>query len=141
MTYFKLICIEAEIVVVAKDEEEAAFVGLEICNSQNFTLVDIEPVKMGKGDYYPNKWQAVKDIEEGLFDDLPFDEFFEWRVCSHELLPGWHSIIRVHDKKSGKVKEHVYKSRHHAINKVKSLMKNPNVRFDVATENGVVGYP
>ncbi len=58
MNYFKLICIEAEIVVVAADEEEAAFVGLEICNSQNFTLVDIEPVKMGKGDYYPNKWQG-----------------------------------------------------------------------------------
>ena len=76
----------SEIVVVAKDEEEAVWVGMEICNSQDFTLVDVEPVKMTKDSYYPNKWQAVKDIDE-ISDDLPFDEFFEWRVMS-KILPG-----------------------------------------------------
>ena len=141
MKYFKLICIEAEIVVVARDEEEAAWVGMELCNSQNYTLVDIEPVKITKNSYYPNKIQAVMDIEEGLFDDLPFDEFFEWRVCEHELLAGYHSVMRVEDKKTGKIKEHVYKSRSAAVKKVKSLMANPDVQFTVATENGVVGYP
>ena len=117
MKYFKLICIEAEIVVVAKDEEEAAWVGMEICNSQDFTLVDVEPVKMTKDSYYPNKWQAVKDIDEDLFDDLPFDEFFEWRVMSHEILPGYHSIIRMKNKDTGKITEKCYKSRSAAVKK------------------------
>ena len=141
MKYFKLICIEAEIVVVARDEEEAAWVGMEICNSQDFTLVDVEPVKMTKDSYYPNKWQAVKDIDEDLFDDLPFDEFFEWRVMSHEILPGYHSIIRMQDRTNGKITEKCYKSRSAAVKKVKSLMSNPDIEFTVATEKGVVGYP
>ena len=141
MKYYKITCLEAEVTVVAKDEEEAAYVALEIANSQSYTLIDIEEVKISKKGYFPNKWQTVKDIDTEMFDDLPFDEFYEWRVCSHELLEGYHAIIRVKNKDTGKVKELVYKSRSAALNKIKALMKDKNVSFDVANANGVVGYP
>ena len=141
MKYWKVICLEAEITVIAKDEEEAAFVALELANSQDFTLVDIEPVEIDKkSGYYPNKWQAIKDIDDDLLEDVSFEEFFEWRVCSHELLDGFHSVIRIYEK-NGRIKEKAYKSRSAAMNFVKRLMANPDVKFDVCTDKGVVGFP
>lgn len=141
MKYFKLICIEGEIVIIADDAMEAGYIGMEISNQMNYTLMDVEPVKMSAKDYYPNKLDVLMDIDSDMFEDLPFDEFYEWRVCSHELVPGIHSVIRVTNKTTGKIREHAYKSRGHAVRKVKSLMKNPDVTFSVATDAGVVGYP
>ena len=141
MKYFKVTCIEGEIIIIADDAMEASYIALEVSNQMNYSLIDVEPVKMSKGQYYPNKLDALMDIDSDMFDELPFDEFYEWRVCSHELAPGIHSIIRVTNKNTGKIKEHTYKSRGHAIRKVKSLMKKPNVTFSVATDAGVVGYP
>ena len=65
----------------------------------------------------------------------------EWRGESWELSEGFHSVIRIHNRKSGKISEKAYKSRAAAINRVKKLMKDENVYFEIATENGIVGYP
>jgi len=48
MKYFKLICIEGEIIIIADDAVEAGYIGLEISNQMNYTLVDVIPVKMNK---------------------------------------------------------------------------------------------
>lgn len=138
MKYFKITCIEAELVIVAKDEEEAAWIGMTIANENEMNLLDVTPYKMHRNAYFPNKWQAVKDIELDLMEDVDWQDFYEWRVCSHELLDGYHSIIRVHDK--GKVKECAYKNRGAAVNKVKKLMKQ-GLQFDIATDAGVTTYP
>ena len=65
----------------------------------------------------------------------------EWRGNAWELSDGYHSIIRVHNNKTGKVKERVYKKQAAAVAYVKKLMKDKDVYFDIATENGVIGYP
>ncbi len=140
MKYFKLICIEGEIIIIADDAVEAGYIGLEISNQMNYTLVDVIPVKMNKKiTTQTNGKQLVTSTWDVWW--LPFEEFYDWRVCTHELVPGIHSIIRVTDKNTGKIKEHAYKSRGHAVRKVKSLMKDPDTHFTVATDAGVIGYP
>ena len=76
MKYWKVICLEVGITVIAKDEEEAAFVAMELTNSQDLTLIDIEPLKIDtKNGYFPNKWEAIVDIDQDLLEDVSFEEF------------------------------------------------------------------
>ena len=138
MKYFKIICLEAEVVIIAKDQEEAAWTALQLSTEHDMTLIDVKPIKRDKRAYFPNKWQQIKDIDVDLFEDIDFTDFYEWRVCNHELMDGYHSVIRIHEK--GKIKECVYKSRSAAVNRVKKLMKQ-NIKFDIATESGVTSYP
>lgn len=142
MKYFRVVAVEAELIVVSKDAETAAFEALEICNSNGFTLIDVEPIHLDlRKDYYPNKVETIMKAPSELFEPLEFDDFMEWRGESWELSEGFHSVIRIHNKKSGKISEKAYKSRAAAINRVKKLMKDENVYFEIATENGIVGYP
>ena len=142
MKYFKITAVEAEVIVVSKDSEEAAWQALQICNSQGYTLIDINEIEIDpRKDYYPNRADSLIKTDADMFEPLEFDEFMEWRGNAWELSDGYHSIIRVHNKKTGKVRERVYKKQAAAVAYVKKLMKDKDVYFDIATENGVIGYP
>ena len=142
MKYFRVVAVEAELIIVSKDAETAAFEAMDVCNSQGFTLVDIEPIELDlRKDYYPNKIETIMKAPSELFEPLDFDDFMEWRGDAWELSDGFHSVIRIHNKKSGKIREKAYKSRAAAINRVKKLMKDETVTFEIATENGIVAYP
>ena len=142
MKYFRVVAVEAELIVVSKDAETAAFEALEICNSNGFTLVDVEPIHLDlRKDYYPNKVETIMKAPSELFEPLEFDDFMEWRGESWELSTVSIALFAFITRKSGKISEKAYKSRAAAINRVKKLMKDENVYFEIATENGIVGYP
>ena len=76
MKYFKITCIEAEIVIVAKDEEEATWTGLQLANENDMNIIDIEPIRITKNMEFPNKVKAIMEIDaEELLEDLDFEEF------------------------------------------------------------------
>ena len=56
--------------------------------------------------YFPNDWQVVKDLPDEFFLEHEFEEVIE---KAWSLIPGTVGIIRAENKKTGKVKEFVYK--------------------------------
>ncbi len=79
-------------------------------------------MKKKRKQYYPNNWQAVSDTEYEYFPSIPFDEFYATYVANW-LLPSSHEcVIRTTSLKTGKVKEHSYKYRRAAENKIRSLV-------------------
>ena len=77
--------------------------------------------------YYPNNWKAIKEADDECFmiDDegaLPFDTFMDWKLNDWEFPSSVACIIKEHDKKTGKVKEHVYSKRAFAVKKINNLM-------------------
>ena len=77
---------------------------------------------MKKKKYYPNNWQAYKDSDDSLFKDHNFNDFMNWKVAGWELPSSVCCIIRVTNKKSGKVKEHIYSRPYHAQNFIDKLL-------------------
>ena len=91
--------------------------------------------------YYPNNWKAIKDADDECFmiDEegaLPFDVFMDLKLNDWEVKTGIAGVIREHDGKSGKVKEHVYSKPKWANKKIKQLLINGN-EFTIAGGNVV----
>ena len=95
--------------------------------------------------YYPNNWKAIKDTDDECFmiDEegaLPFDVFMDLKLNEWEFKAGVACVIREHDSKSGKVKEHVYSKPKWANRKIKQLLINGN-EFTIAGGNVVQHIP
>ena len=89
---------------------------------------------MAKKKYFPNNWQAYKDSPDDLFFDHGFEEFMNWKIGGWELPSSVACIIRVKEKK--KVKEYVYESSYHAMNKVGKLM-DAGLEFTIVDSDAV----
>jgi hypothetical protein len=87
--------------------------------------------------YYPNNWEAFKDAPDEMFEPHTYEEVMDWKVAGWELPGSVACIIRVHDKQSGKVKEHVYQREHAAQDKVHKLMKTPHIEFTVCDHESI----
>ena len=93
---------------------------------------------MNKKKYYPNNWKVYKDAPEGLFEDIPWDVFMDWRVDGWELPPAVFCVIREQNRVSKKTKEHVYRRPHAAKAKIKKLLCKDDVTTVVCTSDAVV---
>ena len=87
--------------------------------------------------YFPNNWQEYKDAPDDMFTPHTYDEVMSWKVAGWELPSSVDCIIRVHDKKTGKVKEHVYQREHAAQANVHKLMKTPHIEFTVCDHESI----
>ena len=87
--------------------------------------------------YYPNNWEAYKDAPDEMFEPHTFDEVMNWKVAGWELPSSVCCIIRVRDSKTYKIKEHTYVKESAAQNKVRQLMKTPNIEFTVCNHDAI----
>lgn len=87
--------------------------------------------------YYPNNWQEYKDAPDEMFEPHTFDEVMGWKVAGWELPSSVCCIIRIRDSKTYKVKELVYQREKDAQNKVRKLMRTPNIEFTVCNHEAI----
>ena len=90
---------------------------------------------MGKKPYFPNNWSFFKEIDSENFVPHTFEEVMDWKVHGWELPSSVVCIIRTTHPKTKKVKEYVYKRRHHAENKILQLKEDSNQEFVVTTHD------
>ncbi|MEC7112727.1 MAG: hypothetical protein VXW72_04245 [Candidatus Thermoplasmatota archaeon] len=91
----------------------------------------------GKKPYFPNNWKLFKDAPSEAFEPHPFIEVMEWKVAGWELPADVSCLIRTTNLKTKKVKEHVYKRRHAAENKVRKLIANETCEIVVCTQEAI----
>mgnify|MGYP001459288326 CR=1 FL=1 len=93
--------------------------------------------KKRKKPYFPNNWKAYKDAPSEYFEDLPFEQFMDWRVNQWEIPSSIDCIIREQNLDTGKVTEYVYQSAGHAQNKVRAMMDKGESEFFIANKEGL----
>ena len=81
--------------------------------------------------YFPNNWELYSEADDEDFVPHTFDELMQWKVHGWELPASVQCIIRVSDRKTKKVTEHVYQRASAANAKVDKLMKTPGIEFTV----------
>jgi hypothetical protein len=57
---------------------------------------------MAKKKYFPNNWDAYNEVDPEMFEDLPFDQFMDWKVGGWELPSSVSCIIREKNLRTGK---------------------------------------
>tara|TARA_R100000329_G_scaffold148909_1_gene138475 strand:- start:2047 stop:2382 length:336 start_codon:yes stop_codon:yes gene_type:complete len=87
----------------------------------------------GKAPYFPNNWKKFKQAPPEMFTPHMFIEVMEWKVGGWELPSDVCCIIRATNLKTKKVKEHVYRRRHAAENKVMEYISKRTHEFTVCT--------
>jgi hypothetical protein len=87
--------------------------------------------------YFPNNWQEYKDAPDDLFQPHTFDEVMSWKVAGWELPGSVSCIMRITDNKTGKVKEIVYQRDHAAEEKMRRLMRTPDIEVTVCNHDSI----
>ena len=75
-----------------------------------------------KKPYFPNNWDAYNEVDPEMFEDLPFEQFMDWKVAGWEIPSSVCCIIRETDPITKKVKEHVYSKKLPALKFINKLM-------------------
>ena len=88
----------------------------------------------GKQPYFDNNWQLYKDAPDEDFIPHTYDEFMMWKGEAWDLPSSVYCIIRVANKKTGKVKEYTYRKQSAALNRVKKLIDNDDIEFTVCKQ-------
>ena len=88
-----------------------------------------------KKSYFPNNWKEYKDADPELFLPHTFLEVMDWKVAGWELPSSVNCIIRTTDLATKKVKEHVYRRKYAADNKIVQLLNNKTHEFTVVTHD------
>jgi len=78
----------------------------------------------GKKKYFHNNWKEIQATPAEFFPEITWEEFYDWRVASWELPSSVCCIIREENKKTGKIKEHVYSRQSSAVKKLESIVNN-----------------
>ena len=78
--------------------------------------------------YFPNNWQAIKDCPDKFFLSMSYDQFLDWKIHGYDIPDSVFGILRLEDKKTGKITEKFYSSPHHARRCLdKSLKENKDI--------------
>ena len=72
--------------------------------------------------YFPNNWKAIQQAPAEYFEDIPFEQFMDWKCAGWEIPSSISCIIREANLETGKVKEYTYEKKHAAENKLKKMM-------------------
>jgi hypothetical protein len=88
-----------------------------------------------KKPYYANNWQMYKDADPEMFIPHTFEEVMDFKISGWELPSSVDCIIRTTHLETKKVKEHVYKRRHAAENKIQQLLNDKTHEFCVTTHD------
>tara|TARA_R100001082_G_C4338942_1_gene149179 strand:+ start:232 stop:558 length:327 start_codon:yes stop_codon:yes gene_type:complete len=89
-----------------------------------------------KNPYFHHNWQAVKDTPAEDFTAMTFKEF-ELLQSLWSIPSSVECIMRITNLKTGKVKEHVYRRRGNAENKIRALVNQGNHEFVICDHETV----
>jgi len=93
--------------------------------------------------YFPNNWKEIRDAPDDCFtttDPLTFEDFMDWKLNNFELPASVACVIKEHDSKTGKVKEHIYSKPKWANKKIKEMLIKGN-EFTIVSDNVVEHVP
>ena len=95
-----------------------------------------------KQPYFPNNWEALKEVPAELFDSVPFDELMDWKIHGWEIPSSVACIIREKNYVTGKIKEYTYSRVSAAQKKARKIMDEAQSEFIVCTADEVhLMYP
>lgn len=94
-------------------------------------------VMNSKKPYFPNNWEYIAAAPAEVFKPLPFEEFVEWRVHGWQIPEEHLCVIRVHNTKTGKIKERSYKQAKAANAFIKKIMQNPDNEITIADDEEI----
>ena len=81
---------------------------------------------MSNRSYFPNNWQAVHDAPDEQFDTCTYEEFDEMSTC-WQLNSSHETLMRIENKRTGKIKEKAYKTINGTLNKLRELHEDPDI--------------
>ena len=87
--------------------------------------------------YFPNNWEQYKDTPASEFMQHTYEEVMEWKVGSWELPSSVACIMRVYNRKSGKIKEYTYQRMRSAEEKLAKLIQDPDAEIVVADHGAI----
>ena len=90
-----------------------------------------------KQPYFPNNWEAIKDAPSHFFEEIPFDQFMDWKCAGWEIPSSVACIIREQNIKTGKVTEHVYSRLSNANKRANKIMEEGKSEFLVCTHDDI----
>jgi len=90
-----------------------------------------------KKPYFPNNWEAYKKAPSHWFDDIPYDDFMDWKIAGWELPSSVACVIREENLETGKVKEYVYQRASAAKAKTRAMMREGVSEFTVCTPESI----
>ena len=75
-----------------------------------------------KKPYFPNNWEAIKDAPSEYFQEIPYEQFMDWKLAGWEIPSSISCIIRETNLETGKINEYTYTRKRSAENKLKKMM-------------------
>ena len=90
-----------------------------------------------KKPYFPNNWEAYKKAPSHWFDDIPYDDFMDWKIAGWEIPASVDCIIRERNLITNKVKEYVYQRSGAAHNKLRERMALGDREFTVCRADAI----
>ena len=90
-----------------------------------------------KKPYFPNNVEAYRGAPSEWFDEIPYDEFMDWKVSGWELPSSVACIIREENLETGKIKEHVYQRVSAAKAKTRAIMREGVSEFTVCAPEAI----
>ena len=86
---------------------------------------------------FPNQWKKIARVPSEYFKDIDFEEFMDWRVGGWEIDDDYVAIIRVQNRITGKVHEHVYKRADAMVKKLHVLMEDDDNVITIADHDEI----
>ena len=86
---------------------------------------------------FPNHYKRIAAVPADMFKSIEWEEFYDWRVCSWELDDDYIAVIRNENKRTGKVKEYVYKRADAMVNKLHKLMEDDDNIITIADHDEI----
>ncbi len=91
----------------------------------------------GKRPDFANNWQKYFETPSEDFFDHTYIELMQWKVGGWELPSNVFCIIRATDLQTKKVKEHVYRARHAADNRLMAYCRDGKHEIVVCTDQAI----
>lgn len=114
LSEYKVVLKDEELIILALDDQAAAYVALSLSKHLEQDLLDVIPMKNNKE--FPNKWKQWKNVPSEMFEPVDYETLMTMKVANWELDPETYCLFRFKDVHTGKVTEKAYKSKKHALN-------------------------
>ena len=90
-----------------------------------------------KKPYFPNNVEAYRGAPSEWFEQIPYDEFMDWKIAGWELPSSVACIIREENLETGKIKEYVYQRASAAKAKTRAIMREGISEFTVCAPEAI----
>lgn len=90
---------------------------------------------MASKKYYPNNWQAVRDIPDDIFEPTDYEIVIDYLVDHWDINSSVDTILRATNIKTKAVKEYTYIRPSNAKKRLEKLCKTKNYEIIVMRAN------